>query len=339
MPDIQSLHLALGAMTQKEREDFLGKALSHQPLESQDAILQKLDLTELPANSKVQLVFRMGMYPMAHAFRGGQDRQLRWVIPQVPDHLRTLVYSTSRLIAEFQETLGCLQHGRGDFVKAFTLLNPETMLEMVNRFSTEMQTYTQQLRDANGRFNRTGLQRGRPGSGPRPGASGQTAPNAVKEQSGKGQTGKDQSDKDQVNGEASASSPASTDTDTTRKARKANAKARTKDQAPVTEPAATASATESAVDAASGAEAGPAETSAGEDASQAEHQEQEPTPTADDTPTAEIAPALGTDAKAESAAKPSEETLAAFGFDVLALAAEKAGENQPEGESSGDSGK
>lgn len=336
MPEIQSLHLALGAMSQKEREYFLGAALSHQPLESLDAILRKLALEELPANSKVQLVFQMGMHPMAHSYRTGQERQLQWVIPQVPEHLRTLVYSTSRLIAEFQETLVCLQHGRGDFVKAFTLLNPENMLEMVNRFSTEMQNYTQQLRDANGRFNRTGPYRGRPASGPRPASSGQTPPDAVKNQREKDQHGKDQS-----NGEAPASSPAasSTDAETTRKARKANAKTRGKDQTPAVESAAASPAespTESApVDAASDAESASvaetasAETSADEGSSQTEQPET--------VPPADTAPAP--DAGGDSIATSSEEALAAFGFDVLALAAEKAGETAPEGETSGDSGK
>lgn len=168
MPDIQSLHLALGAMPQKERDEFLGAALSQQPVASLENILQRLALEELAVNTKVRLVFKMGLSPVAHAFKAGPERQLNWVVPVVPDHLRPLVYSTSRLINEFQETLTCLQNGRGDFVKAFTLLNPETMLEMVNRFSDEMQTYTQQLRDANGRFNRTGAQRPRRNAAPRP---------------------------------------------------------------------------------------------------------------------------------------------------------------------------
>ena len=155
MPDIQSLHLALGAMSQKERESFLGMALSHQPIEALSNLLLKLDLKELPVNSKVRLVFDMGLFPVGHSYRFGQDRQLNWVVPAVPDHLRHLVYSTSRLINEFQETLECLKNGRGDFVKVFALLNPENMLEMVNRFSTEMDNYTQQLRDANGRFLRS----------------------------------------------------------------------------------------------------------------------------------------------------------------------------------------
>lgn len=163
MADIQSIHVALGALNQKQKEGFLLSALSQQPPESLDAILQKLTLTELPVNTKVRLVFNMELFPLAHSYRAGKDRQLQWVIPQVPDHLRPLVYATSRLIKEFQETLVCLQHGRGDFVKVFTLLNPENMLEMVNRFQQEMDSYTSQLREANGRFNRPGFQRrGRP---------------------------------------------------------------------------------------------------------------------------------------------------------------------------------
>jgi len=172
MPDIQSLQLALGAMPQKERDDFLGAALSKQPVEFLENILNKLGLENLPVSVKVRLVFKMGLTPIAHGFKTGADRQLQWIVPVVPDHLRPLVYSTSRLINEFQETLACLQNGRGDFVKAFTLLNPETMLEMVNRFNDEMQTYTQQLREANGRLNRYGAQRGGRGNGPKP------APNA-----------------------------------------------------------------------------------------------------------------------------------------------------------------
>lgn len=183
MPDIQSLLLALGAMPQKEKDEFLGAALSQQPSASLEAILLKLALEELAVNAKVRLVFKMGLSPVAHAFKAGPERQLNWVVPVVPDHLRPLVYSTSRLINEFQETLACLQNGRGDFVKAFTLLNPETMLEMVNRFSDEMQSYTQQLRDANGRFNRTGAQRFRRNAGPRT-ASPQALPaNEVKDTS------------------------------------------------------------------------------------------------------------------------------------------------------------
>lgn len=219
MPDIHSLHLALGAMSQKEREDFLGKALSQQPVETQDAILQRLDLKELPVNSRIQLVFRMGLSPVAHAFRAGQNRQLQWVIPQVPDHLRSLVYSTSRLINEFQETLACLQNGRGDFVKAFTLLNPETMLEMVNRFGDEMQAYTQQLREANGRFNRTGTQRPRRASGLRPVNDSDAASGNA------------------VSGQGSNEAPASAGSEPVQKTRKTAAKSRTKTQVPSTEPA------------------------------------------------------------------------------------------------------
>lgn len=294
MPDIQSLHLALGAMTQKERDDFLGKALSQQPVESQDAILQLLDLKELPANSRVQLVFRMGLSPVAHAFRGGQDRQLRWVIPQVPDHLRTLVYSTSRLINEFQETLVCLQHGRGDFVKVFTLLNPETMLEMINRFSEEMQNYTQQLRDANGRFSRTGPQRARRTPGARSAVPDQAA--------------------DSVKTQGDEEPPAPVDAETTQKPRKATPKTRTKAQTP---PA------ESAADAAPDAESAPAEIAIGEATSQAEAQEAAP-----------AADAISDASSAQSA----QDALAAFGFDVLAVAAET-GTTPPEDDTSGDSGK
>jgi hypothetical protein len=185
MSDTQSILSALGAMPRKQREEFLGMTLSQQPVEALEAILKKLDLKELPVNSKVGLVFGMGLSPVAHAFRGGPARELRWVIPQVPDHLRPLVYATSRLINEFQETLLCLQNGRGDFAKALALLNPETMLGMVTRFTDEMQTYTQQLRDANGRFNRNGPARGRRGAVPRtpraeePAAEGATEPAAT----------------------------------------------------------------------------------------------------------------------------------------------------------------
>jgi hypothetical protein len=57
MPDIQSLHSALGALPQKERNEFLGAVLSQQPVEFLESILQKLDLEELPANTRVRLVF------------------------------------------------------------------------------------------------------------------------------------------------------------------------------------------------------------------------------------------------------------------------------------------
>jgi len=181
MPDIQSLHLALGAMPQKERNDFLGAALSKQPVEFLENILNKLGLENLPVSVKVRLVFKMGLTPIAHGFKTGADRQLQWIVPVVPDHLRPLVYSTSRLINEFQETLACLQNGRGDFVKAFTLLNPENMLEMVNRFNDEMQAYTQQLREANGRLNRYGTQRSGRGNGPKP-AAGASSQDGLKEQ-------------------------------------------------------------------------------------------------------------------------------------------------------------
>lgn len=256
MPDIHSLHLALGAMSQKDREDFLGKALSRQSVETQDAILQRLDLKELPVNSRIQLVFRMGLSPVAHAFRAGQNRQLQWVVPQVPDHLRSLVYSTSRLINEFQETLACLQNGRGDFVKAFTLLNPETMLEMVNRFGDEMQTYTQQLREANGRFNRTGTQRPRRTPASRPsGDSGAAPVEAAKEREGDA---------------PKAQAPAESEPE--QKTRKTTARSRAKAQAHVTEPA----------EAAPGGEADHAETTVAHVALQAKAQADPPASDAGD---------------------------------------------------------
>lgn len=162
MADIQSILSALGALNQKEREHFLVTALSQQPGESMDFILQKLDLTGLPVNTRVRLVFAMEMFPLAHSYRAGPNRELHWVVTKVPEHLRPLVYATSRLITEFQETLTCLQNGRGDFVKVFSLLNPENMMEMLNRFQQEMSDYTNQLRDANGRFNRPRFQRRKP---------------------------------------------------------------------------------------------------------------------------------------------------------------------------------
>ncbi len=161
MADIQSIHVALGALDQKQRDSFLASALSQQPSESLDSILQKQSLAILPVNSRVRLVFNMEMFPLAHSYRT-PNRVQQWVIPQVPDHLKPLVYSTSRFIREFQETLVSLQHGRGDFVKVFSLLNPDNMLEMVKRFQQEMDSFTDQLRDANGRFNRPGFQRRRP---------------------------------------------------------------------------------------------------------------------------------------------------------------------------------
>lgn len=273
MPDIHSLHLALGAMSQKEREDFLGKALSQQTVETQDAILQRLDLKELPVNSRVQLVFRMGLSPVAHAFRAGQNRQLQWVIPQVPDHLRSLVYSTSRLISEFQETLVCLQNGRGDFVKAFSLLNPETMLEMVNRFGDEMQAYTQQLREANGRFNRSSAQRPRRTPASRPSGDSDAAPMEAA--------------KTHQDNEAQTHAPAESEPE--QKTRKTTARSRTKAQAPETELA----------EATPGDEANQAKITPADSASQAEAQGDMPTPDAGDgsiTPsTAEELAAFGFD--------------------------------------------
>lgn len=244
MPDTQSLHLALGAMTRKEREEFLGAALSQQPVEFLDSIFQKLALEDMPVNAKVRLVFKMGLSPVAHAFKAGPERQLQWVVPVVPEHLRVLVYATSRLINEFQETLACLQNGRGDFAKAFTLLNPENMLEMVNRFGDEMQTYTQQLRDANGRFNRTGQQRGRRSNGPRP------APT------------------DKPSREQPAPEPTVSETESTQKMRKTSSRTRTKalpqtpDEAPGNNPAADSPPLESTPDVGASAEPAAVESNA-----------------------------------------------------------------------------
>jgi hypothetical protein len=281
MPDIQSLHSALGALPQKERNEFLGVALSQQPVEFLESILQKLDLEELPVNAKVRLVFKMGLSPVAHAYKAGPERQLQWVVPAVPDHLRPLVYSTSRLINEFLETLACLKNGKGDFVKAFTLLNPDNMLEMVNRFNEEMQTYTQQLRDANGRFNRYGQQRGRRGNGPKPGtlaASPQDAP------------------REQFVSETAIPGP-----ETELKTRKSNAKARSKAQPQPTEKN--------------------GENPSGFESPAPELIHELPSePAAPEAVSSEATPTTVSDGDSTSSLTGNE--LAAFGFDVLAAAAE-----------------
>ncbi|MDR1242227.1 MAG: hypothetical protein LBM00_05530 [Deltaproteobacteria bacterium] len=283
MPDIQSLHSALGTLPQKERNEFLGAALSQQPVEFLESILQKLGLEELPVNAKVRLVFKMGLSPVAHAYKAGPDRQLQWVIPSVPDHLRPLVYSTSRLINEFLETLACLKNGKGDFVKAFTLLNPDNMLGMVNRFNDEMQTYTQQLREANGRFNRYGQQRGRHGNGLKPATPAASPQDAPQEQP--------------------ASKIAMPEPEPELKTRKSNAKTRSKAQP---------QAAEKSGENPSGVESPapalihePVPESVAIDASSYE---------------CEAAPAAVPDGDSASSLTGNE--LAAFGFDVLAAAAE-----------------
>jgi hypothetical protein len=228
----------------------------------------------------------MGLSPVAHAYKAGPERQLQWVIPVVPDHLRLLVYSISRLINEFLETLSCLKNGKGDFVKAFTLLNPDNMLEMVNRFTDEMQTYTQQLREANGRFNRYGQQRDRRDNGPKaavPIVLSQDAPQ----------------DSPQNQPVSKSELP---ETEPERKIRKANAKTRSKAQ-PQSE--------------------GKSESASSVESPAAELVQEPELESA--TPGAALSktiPAPGPESDGDSTPLLTGDAMAAFGFDVLAAAAD-----------------
>ena len=144
------------ALTMEQKERFLGDVLSQLSPEVFEAVLlqQRSKLLSMSNNGKVQLAFRMGISPVAHAYRPGGSGSLQWELPQVPEHLRPLVYETSRLIFECQSALGALVQGRGDFTRALGLLNPAAVQEMTNRFRTEMQEYTNQLRAASGRIRR-----------------------------------------------------------------------------------------------------------------------------------------------------------------------------------------
>ena len=145
-----------GALTREQKERFLVEALSQLPLESFEGVLlqQRTLLPAMSNNGKVQLAFRMGISPVAHAYRQGGSGSLNWELPQVPEHLRPLIYETSRLIFECQSALAALVQGRGDFTRALTLLNPAAIQEMADRFRAELQNYSTQLREASGRMRR-----------------------------------------------------------------------------------------------------------------------------------------------------------------------------------------
>lgn len=79
---------------------------------------------------------------------------LNWELPQVPEPLRPLVYSLSRLIGDSQATMAALVNGRGDFSRAFELLNPTYVQAMTDKIRAEMQAYSAALREAGGRRTR-----------------------------------------------------------------------------------------------------------------------------------------------------------------------------------------
>lgn len=149
MPDTQSLTSALDALTQEEKERFLAGALSASPA-LLETIVPRLPLRDLPENAKARICFQMQVTPVGHAHRNAAG-VLNWELPQVPEPLRPLVYSLSRLIGDSQAAMVALVNGRGDFTRAFELLNPTYVQGITDKIRAEMQAYSAALRDAGGR--------------------------------------------------------------------------------------------------------------------------------------------------------------------------------------------
>lgn len=152
MPDTRSLTSALEALTPEEKERFLAGALSASPA-LLETILPRLPLRDLPENAKARICFQMQVTPVGHAHRNPAG-VLNWELPQVPEPLRPLVYSLSRLIGDSQATMAALMNGRGDFTRAFELLNPTYVQAMTDKIRVEMQAYSAALREAGGRRTR-----------------------------------------------------------------------------------------------------------------------------------------------------------------------------------------
>lgn len=153
MSDQHTFVTALGEMPQEEQQEILIDLLRQQPPVVLETVLQRLPLRDLTNSGKARLCNRMAITPVGRAYRTS-DGALVWELPLVPAPLRPLVTSLSRLIEEFHASVNSMLNGRGDYSRAFELMNPAVMEELTNRLRAELIQYTGELRQASGRVRR-----------------------------------------------------------------------------------------------------------------------------------------------------------------------------------------